>query len=179
MKSRQRWHQYFELHSNCRHHQVDRLLRLRDSRASETRARVLAWGGFHARSRYSVPEEKRGTTRSLYNNKFCPAFFQLQFVNSHQLINVFHTRYWIIWTEWFLDWREDLHTDEIELCIYVKYLFVPYFIFFVPTQKAIQYSMNRNARDWSKSFTHIEHHVGTLGERAWWTNTPEYLQPSK
>ena len=51
---------------------------LRDSRASETRARVkitprrvspfLAWGDFHARSRFArstVPEEKWGTTRSL------------------------------------------------------------------------------------------------------------------
>ena len=56
----------------------------------------LAWGDFHARSRFArptIPEEKWGTTRSLYNNKFCPAFFQLQFVNSYPLINVFHTRY--------------------------------------------------------------------------------------
>ena len=42
-----------------------------------------------------------------------------------------------------------------------------YFIFFAPTKKAIHYNMDSNARDWSKSFTHIEHHVGTLAERAW------------
>ena len=52
---------------------------LRDSRASETWARVkitprrvspfLAWGDFHARSRFArstIPEEKWGTTRSLF-----------------------------------------------------------------------------------------------------------------
>ena len=50
---------------------------LRDRRASETRARVkitprekfLAWGDFHSRSRFPrsiIPEEKWGTTRSLY-----------------------------------------------------------------------------------------------------------------
>ena len=46
---------------------------LRDNRASETRARVkiiafLAWGDFHARSRFArftIPEGKRGTTRSI------------------------------------------------------------------------------------------------------------------
>ena len=51
---------------------------LRDSSASETRARVkitqsekrrhAAWGDFHARSRFArptIPEEKWGTTRSL------------------------------------------------------------------------------------------------------------------
>ena len=50
---------------------------LRDSRASETRARVkitprvspfLAWGDFHARARFAhstIPEEKWGTTLGL------------------------------------------------------------------------------------------------------------------
>ena len=36
---------------------------LRDSRASETRAPFLAWGDFHARSRFAcstIPEEKWG-----------------------------------------------------------------------------------------------------------------------
>ena len=78
--STKRWHQYFELHSNCRHHQ-DRVL-------------ILP-------SLFSVDNWVITATIS-----------SVLLLFSFSLLIVIHSSMsfmqdWIIWTDWFLDWRED------------------------------------------------------------------------
>ena len=66
-------------------------------RHAATRAPFLAWGDFHARSRFArstIPEEKWGTTRSLNNLRFSWHLMITRFQQRHPEVSI---KYYLQW----------------------------------------------------------------------------------